>query len=99
MTNDSLGLPRWFSGKEPTCQCRRHRFNPGVGKISWRRKWQLASAYLPGESHGHRSLAGYSPWGWKELDTTVSLTSNNNSNNNNNNSVILFESLKEVPRG
>ena len=41
-----------------------------VGKISWRRFWQPTLVFLPGESHGQRSLAGYSPWGHKELDTT-----------------------------
>ena len=35
----------------------------------WRRKWQSTAVFLPGESHGQRSLAGYSPWGHKELDT------------------------------
>ena len=41
-----------------------------VGKILWRRKWQLTPVLLPGESHGWRSLVGYSPWGCKESDTT-----------------------------
>ena len=45
-------------------------FNPWVGKIPWSRKQQLTPVFLPGESHGQRSLAGYSPWGHKELDTT-----------------------------
>ena len=36
----------------------------------WRKNWQLTPVFLPGESHGRRSLAGYSPWGHKELDTT-----------------------------
>ena len=61
------------SGKESTSQCRRHkrhRFSPWVGKIPWRRSWQPTPVFLPGESHGQRSLAGYSPWGHKELDTT-----------------------------
>ena len=53
------------SGKELTCQCRRHkrlRFDPWVGKIPWRRKWQPTPIFLPGESQGRlRSLAGYSP--------------------------------------
>ena len=40
-----------------------------VGKIPWRRKWQPTPVYLPGESHGQRSLAGYSPWGHKVSDT------------------------------
>ena len=41
-----------------------------VGKICWRRAWQPTPIFLPGESHGQRSLAGYSPWGRKESDTT-----------------------------
>ena len=44
--------------------------DPWVGKIPWRRKWQPTLVYLPGEFHGQRSLAGYSPWGRKESDTT-----------------------------
>ena len=59
------GIHRWLSGKESTCQYRRHRFNLWVGKIPWRRKWQPIPVFLPGKSHGHRSLAGYSPWGPK----------------------------------
>ena len=56
---------------QPVClQCRRPRFNPWVGKISWRRKWQPTPAFLPGKCHGQRSLVGYSPRGCKELDTT-----------------------------
>ena len=45
-------------------------FNPWVGKILWRRSWQPSLVFLPGESHGQRSLAGYSSWGHEELDTT-----------------------------
>ena len=58
-----LGLLWWLSGKEPTCQCRRCKrlgFSPWVGKIPWRRSWQPSPVSLPGESHGQRSLAGYS---------------------------------------
>ena len=44
-----------------------------VGKISWRRKWQPTPVFLPGKSHGQRSLAGYNPWGHKESDTTEQL--------------------------
>ena len=36
-------------------------FDPWVGKNTWRRKWQITLVFLPGKSHGHRSLAGYSP--------------------------------------
>ena len=41
-----------------------------VGKISWRRSWQPTLVFLPEESHWQRSLAGCSPWGRKDLDTT-----------------------------
>ena len=40
-------------------------FNPWVGKISWRRKWQPTLVFLPGKSHEQRNLVGYSPWGCK----------------------------------
>ena len=45
-------------------------FNPWVGKILWRRKWQPTPVLLPGKSHGWRSLGGCSPWGRKESDMT-----------------------------
>ena len=64
-----MGFPLGASGKEPACQCRRHkrhRFNPWVRKIPWRRAWQLTPVFLPGESYGQRS----SPQGHRELDTT-----------------------------
>ena len=67
------GFPRWRSGKESACQCRRckrHGFNPWVGNIPWSRKWQPALVFLPGKSHGQRSLAGCSPQGCKQSDTT-----------------------------
>ena len=67
------GLPRWLSSKESACQCRRckrRRFDPWAGKICWRRTWQPTPVFLPGKSHGQRSLGGYSPWGRKELYTT-----------------------------
>ena len=66
----ALGLSRWFGGKESACQfrrCRRLRFDPWVGKIPWRRAWQPTPVFLPGKSHGQRSLAGYSPWGCKRV--------------------------------
>ena len=65
--------PGGSAGKEPTCHCRRHKrhwFDPWVGKIPWRRKWQPAPVFLPRKFHGERSLAGYSPWGCKKSDTT-----------------------------
>ena len=59
--------------KKNSCQCRRckrQEFDPGVRKMSWRRAWQPTLVFLPGESHGLRSLMGYSPWGCKESDIT-----------------------------
>ena len=52
---------------------RRHRFDPQVEKIPWRRKWQPIAVFLPGKSHGWRSLEGYIPWSHKESDTTKRL--------------------------
>ena len=63
----------WLSGKEPACQCRRHGFDPWVGKIPWRGKLHPTPVLLPGKSHGWRSLVGCSPWGREELDTTEQL--------------------------
>ena len=57
--------------QQRTClQCRGHGFDPWVGKIPWRRKQQPTPLFLPGKSHGQRSLVGYSAEGHKELDTT-----------------------------
>ena len=56
------GCPGGTRGKEPACQCRRHKrhgFDPWIGKIPWRRVWQPTLVFLPGESHGQRSLVGY----------------------------------------
>ena len=54
-------------------ECGRPAFDPWIRKIPWRRKWQPTPVFLPGESHGWRSLVSYSPWGHKELDTTEQL--------------------------
>ena len=51
-------------------QCRRCGFSPWVRKIPWRREWLPTPVFLPGEFHGQRSLVGYSPWGYKESDST-----------------------------
>ena len=48
-------------------------FNPWVGKIPWRRKWQPTPVLLPGKSNGQRSLVGYSSRGSKESNTTERL--------------------------
>ena len=51
-------LPRRLSSKESACQCKTCELNPWIGKIPWRRKWQLTPAFSPGKSHGQRSLVG-----------------------------------------
>ena len=61
-----MSFPGGASGKEPACQCERHKmhefeFDPRVGKIPWKRAWKPTPVFLPGESHGQRSLVGYSP--------------------------------------
>ena len=59
--------------QESACQCGRRKrlgFDPWVGKFPWSRKSQPAPVFLPGKFHGQRSLAGYSPWGHKQSDTT-----------------------------
>ena len=53
-----MGLPGGSESKESACNV--------VGKIPWRRAWQHTLVLLPGNSHGHRSVVGYSPWGRKE---------------------------------
>ena len=67
-------LPRGHSGKESTCQGRRHRrhlFDPWVWKIPWSRKWQPAPVFLSRKLHGQRSQVGCSSWGHKESDTSL----------------------------
>ena len=68
-----IWLPWWLRGLSICLQCRRPGFDPWVGKIPWRRKWQPPPVLLPGKSHGRRSLVGYSPWGCKESDMTERL--------------------------
>ena len=67
------GFPGGANGKEPACQCRRYRnvgSIPWVGKIPWRKAWEHTPVFLAGKFHRQRSLAGYSPEGHKESDTT-----------------------------
>ena len=68
-----MGFPGGSVGKEPTCNAGDIGdigSIPGLGRFPWRRPWQPTPVFLPGESYGQRSLAGYSPWGYKESDTT-----------------------------
>ena len=52
---------------------RRPGFNPWMRMIPWRREWLPTPVFLPGKSHGQRSLVGFSPWGRKESNTTERL--------------------------
>ena len=63
-----FGFPWWLRWYRMCQQCRKPRFDPWAGKIPWRREWQPTAGFLPKESHGQRSLAGYHPCGCKELD-------------------------------
>ena len=82
-TKQPFSLPRWLSGKESTCQCRRRHgfFYPWIEKIPWKRKRQPIPVFLPGRSHRWRSLAGYSSWGCKKSDTTGQLNYSKNKRN------------------
>ena len=71
--NFLVSSPRILEWVSVCLQCRRPGFDPWVGKIPWRRKWQPTPVFLPGESHGRRSLVGYSPRDRKESDTTERL--------------------------
>ena len=59
------GLPWWLSGKESSCQYRRHSFDPWVEKIPWRRKWQPTPVFLPGNLMDRGAW-----WPSHELDTS-----------------------------
>ena len=62
-----LRLPWWHRGKESACQGRRHGFDPWVWKIPLEEEMATTPVFLPGKSHGQRSLTGYSPWGHKRV--------------------------------
>ena len=62
-------FPGGSDNKSVCLQCGRPWFDPWVGKIPWRRKWQSTLVFLPRKFHGWQSLVGYSPRGCKESDT------------------------------
>ena len=68
------GLAWWLRWLRICLQCGIPRFDPWVGQILWRRKWQPTQVFLPRKSYGQRSLVGPSPWPPKESDTTEHLT-------------------------
>ena len=73
VVEETKAFPDGASGKEPACQCnrcKRRRLDPWAGEIPWKRAWQPTPVFLSGESHGCRSLVGYSPQGRQELDRT-----------------------------
>ena len=67
------GFPAGSDGKESACKAGALGLIPGLGRSPGGR-WQPTPVFLPGESHGQRSLLCYSPWGHKEWDTTEQLT-------------------------
>ena len=70
-----MGFPRGSVVQNLPANAGRYGFDSWVRKIPRSRKWQPTAVFLPGKSHGQRSLVGHSPWGCKKLDTT---TKNNN---------------------
>ena len=68
-----LPPPRWLNGKECSCNAEDTVQSLGGLRIPWRRKWQPTPVFSPGESHGQRSLEGYSPWGQEASDTTEAM--------------------------
>jgi len=66
-----MGFPSGSDSKESACSA------GDPGSVPWRREWLPTPVFLPEESHGQRSLAGYSPWDLRELDVTEQLTLTN----------------------
>ena len=66
-----LSLNPWWLGKESTCQCRRHGFDPQVGKIPWRRKWQPTPVFLLGNPMDRGAWWAIVLGVAKELDRTL----------------------------
>ena len=73
LKTQNKGFPGGAEVKASTCNVGDLGSIPGSGRFPWRRKWQPTPIFLPGESHGRRSLVGYSPRGHKESDTTERL--------------------------
>ena len=61
------GFPRWFSGKESTCQCQRRSFDFWVRNISWIKEWLPTPVFFPGKSYRQESLVSFSPWDCKRV--------------------------------
>ena len=74
ITKNICDFPGGSDGKQSACNVRDPKFHPWVGKIPWRMEWQPTPVFLPGKSHGQRSLEGYSSRGLKKSHTTEWLT-------------------------
>ena len=72
--NQFLSIPLGSERKKSTCNAGDLGSIPGLGRFPWRREQLPSLVFLPREIHGQRSLAGYSPWGHKESDTTERLS-------------------------
>ena len=68
-----LGLTWWLSGRESACNAGDLGSILGSGRPAGKKKWLPTPVFLPGEVHGQRSLASYSPWGHKKSATTESV--------------------------
>ena len=68
-----FGFPGGSDSKESTCNVGDPSSIHGPGKSPWRREWQPTPVFLPEEFNGQKILVGYSPWGYKESDTTEQL--------------------------
>ena len=73
-------MAQWVGNPPALHETERHRFNPWVGKILWRREWQNTPVFLLEKFHGRRRLAGYSPKGRKESDTNSATKHKNKQN-------------------
>ena len=72
-----LGFPDDASGKESACQCKGQGFHPWMEKMPRRRKCQPTLVFLPGKSHGQRSLVSYNPWGCKRVEHNLATKQQN----------------------
>ena len=73
--NVKLDFPGGTDSEESACNAEDPGSIPGLGRYPGEGNDKPTPVSLPGESHGQRSLAGYTPWGHKESDTTERLTS------------------------
>ena len=70
----AVKYPGGSDGKESTCRIGDLNSIPGLGRSPGEGNGYLIPVFLPEESHGQRNLAGYNPWGPKELEKTEQLT-------------------------